>query len=190
MWGQLLHVQALPLRYIPYCSLWSLTRLKLYARLVLLHQPPVLSPPKGKHLPHIQNQSSVHVKLIYISIYIERDRYIFLKKNIFSQLNLVWILISFVVFPSPVFLIVPPLSHPLNVQHGPFHFPQDGSDLTTSLSVPHAGNPSCWDNKLGLTTFITCAIYLHFRPTSSFYEQDAHVITEIFKTIFAVISDR
>lgn len=77
--------------YIPHCSLWGLTLLKLYAWLVLLHQPPVSSPPKLKHLPHIQSQSSVHVT---------QDIYIYI---FFSQWNHVWILISFVVFPLPLY---------------------------------------------------------------------------------------
>lgn len=68
VWGQLRCVLQKHCHGIPYCFLWSLTLLKLCAGHFLLYQPPVSSPPKLKHLLHIQSstrQSSVCVWTLF-----------------------------------------------------------------------------------------------------------------------------
>lgn len=68
VWGQLHRVLQKHCHCIPYRFLWSFTLLKLCAGHFLLYQPPVSSPPKLKHLLHIQSstrQSSVHVWTLF-----------------------------------------------------------------------------------------------------------------------------
>lgn len=165
--------------------------LTLYARLVLLHGPPVSSLPERRHLTLTFITSSPRCTSLsaHIYIYIILSQLNHFSKETLMRPSLVWYWCDFRFHRSRnwkrkwVYVCVwlglhsLCLSHPLNVQHGAFRCPRDGSDLTTVRSVPHAGNPSHWDNKLGLTAFIKCAIFLYFRPTSSFYEQNIGVIT-------------